>query len=543
MLWPRFSPQILPLLITISPVIGLITTAVMSRWNGSLVRPMAIANSTITLLLVAIAVWWQPHFEPTASRDVRKTQSGVEWLAMPSRAPAANHSSSTTGLRVRLTGAQDGISIWSAALLALSIWAVLSYRDPLPDDGEWLVCTGLLASQASLLAAVFSTDAVVALVFLELSVLPIALIIGAFGDNNRRQAAASWWTWQLTGGVCSLLGMTMLAVSQPWMQAELVPMRGAISFETSQLATGIQQLLNRSETAVHIWSHLAPWAAAMLVCGLLIRLPTFPFQGWYTSTLVSAPTGVSVIIAAAFPLMACVAWLRLGMPLFGMNEGLASSTLGVASLAGLIHAGLKARSENDLKHLFALLSCAMLGLAGIALSFHNADGLRSAWLMILSQGLAIPCGLLLTQSLESRCGTRDVTRLADLVATSPRLAMLLGTLLLGWTSVPVVVGFSAIYQQLAGASSAAVWLILGESLGLVLLAMTGLRVFAEVMTPTSRIRTATTVSPSVRDLSVSELMIQCSLMALLVAVNVAPMLFVRACDTSLPGSEQASRHP
>lgn len=543
MLWPRFSPQILPLLITISPMIGLVTTVVISRWNRSLVRPMAIANSTITLLLVATAVWMQPHVEPTASRDVRKGQSGVEWLAMPSRAPAAGPASSTTGIKVRLTGGQDGIALWSAVLLALSVWAVLSYRDSLPDSSEWLTCSGLLASQTLLLAAGFSTDAVVAIVLLELSVLPIALIIGTAGDNNRRHVAASWWTWQLTGGVCSLVGLTMLAVSQPWMQAELVPARGAISFDINHLASGIQQLLSRSETAVHIWSHLAPWAAAMLVCGLLIRLPTFPFQGWYASTLVSAPTGISIVVAAAFPLVACVAWLRLGMPLFGMNEGLASSTVGVASLAGLIHAGLKARSEKDLKHLFALLSCAMLSLAGIALSFHNADGVRAAWLMMLSQGLAVPCGLLLTQSLESRWGTRDVSRLSDLVATSPRLAMALGTLLLGWTSVPLLTGFSAIYQQLAGASSAGVWLILGESLGLVLLAMTGLRVFTEMMTPTTRKGSVTTASSPSHDLRISELLIQLPMIAMLVAVIVAPMLFVQACDTSIPGLQQVSRQP
>jgi NADH:ubiquinone oxidoreductase subunit 4 (subunit M) len=231
------------------------------------------------------------------------------------------------------------------------------------------------------------------------------------------------------------------------------------------------------------------------------------------------------------------------MPLFGMNDGLASGTLGIASLAGLIHIGLKARSEKDLKHLFALLSSAMISLSGIALSFHNSDGIRAAWLMMLSQGLAIPCGLLLTQSLESRWGTRDVTRLGDLVATSPRLAMMLGTLLLGWTSVPLLAGFSAMHQQLAGASSAGIWLILGESLGVVLLATTGLRVFAEVMTPTSRNKSATTPAQPFRDLSTSEVAIQLPMIALLVAVNVAPMLFVQACDRLIPESQQISRHP
>ncbi len=57
-----------------------------------------------------------------------------------------------------------------------------------------------------------------------------------------------------------------------------------------------------------------------------------------------------------------------------------NSALAVAALVGLLYASVAAQSQTDLKQLLVLISCAMICIAGIGLSFRNIDGVRAAWL-------------------------------------------------------------------------------------------------------------------------------------------------------------------
>ena len=540
--WPQLSANLLPLLITVSPLIGMATTSAMSRWNKTLVRPMAVSNSTFTLFLVAMAIWLQPATDSEDHRQVSKSPPGIEWLA---DTVANEQGFAQSGIRVRVGWWLNGLSTWSAAIVALTVWAVLCCPNELAGESFAANCGTLLSCQALLFASTFSADCLAAIVFLEMSVVPIYLIIGRHGDSNRRQVAGRWWMWQLSGCTCSLLGATLLVVSQPWMQAEFVTVRQGLVFDTPLLTQAIQQMLNRSESALHIWNNVRPWASALMLSGLLIRLPTFPVQGWYQSTLMSAPTGIAAVIAAAFPLAAFGGWLRLGMPLFGFHSGTMNSALAVAALVGLLYASIAAQSQTDLKQLLVLISCAMICVAGIGLSFRNIDGVRAAWLMMLSHGLSIPCGLLLVQSMEARLGTRELTRLSSLVSTSPRLAILLELLLLGWTGVPVLAGFTAIYQQLAGASSIGLWLKIGETIGLVALAAAGQRAFTHLWnwSPGSSLESSKPVPPSPLDTSSRELVALAPFIVLLILVNAAPMYFLPAVDATIPSRHRSSHQP
>lgn len=538
--WPQLSANMLPLLIIVSPLIGVVTTIAISRWNTALVRPMAVSNSTFTLFLVAMAIWLQPAADSDGLREVSKNQPGFEWLAetvVKEQGPAPS------GFRVRMSWWLNGFSTWTVAIVALTVWAVLCCSQELPGESFAASCGKLLSCQALLFASTYSSDCIAAIVFLEMSVVPIYLIIGRHGDSNRRQVAGGWWMWQLSGCTCSLLGATLLVVSQPWMQAEFVTVRQGLVFDTHLLTQAIQQMLNRSESALHIWNNVRPWASVLMLSGLLIRLPTFPVQGWYQSTLMSAPTGIAALISAAYPLAAFGGWVRLGMPLFGFHSGTMNSALAVAALVGLLYASIAAQSQTDLKHLLVLISCAMICIAGIGLSFRNVDGVRAAWLMMLSHGLSIPCGLLLVQSMEARLGTRELTRLSSLVSTSPRLAILFELLLLGWTGVPLLAGFTAIYQQLAGASSIGLWLIMGESVGLIALAAAGLRAFSHVWSwsPASSLESSKPVPASPLDSSSREIVALVPFIVLLVLVNAAPMYFLPAVDATIPSRHRSTQ--
>lgn len=535
MRWPRLSAEILALLITLSPLIGVVTTLFVKRWNTSLIRPMALSNSAITLLLACTAVWVHTDLAVSGRSQHQQAEPGIGWLA-ESRPDQPANIAPSPGIQVRLSLSGDGLSAWSALLLSLIVWATLCSSTQLEGPVLSSQCIGLMTGQALLLASCFATDAIAAIVFLEAALLPIYLLITTSSEDGRRPIAGAWWIGQVIGSSSTLAGVTMLAVAQPWMQADLVPSRGTALFETSLLADSLRQLLSRSETAWHLWSHLAPWAAALMLLGLLIRLPVFPFLGWYQSALMAAPPGISGVISIAFPLAALCGWLRLGLPLFAVNSSVVTGILSVVSLVGILQCAWELQSQVDLKRILAMYSCAMLCLAGVGLSLQNQDGVMGAWLLVLSQGLVVAGGMLLVQILEGRFGTRDLTRLSDLAKKVPRLQALLGLLLLGLAAIPIVSGYSAVTLQLSASTGASWWLIAGVSVAIVAVATAAIRAFAVVITPTASqgsMPNVTSIDDARTDISRSELFAIAPILALILMLNIAPTIAIASCETTI----------
>jgi NADH-quinone oxidoreductase subunit M len=536
MRWPRLTAEVLPLLTIISPLIGLTTTLVMSRWNQLLVRPMALSNSAMTLLFAAATLWFHslPESAPLEQGRIHE-RPGIAWLAERGVAPADTKLAMITGMHVRLEFQSDGFSAWTSLLLSLVVWSILclpgGFKGASFSSGSAL----LMISQALLLASCFSTDALTALVLMEISILPVAALVAQFGDDGRRSAAGSCWMWQMTGCSLSLLGITLLGVSQPWMQSDLVPTRGAALFEMAQLTTSVRQLLARSETAWQLWSFLAPWSASLLLLGFLIRLPTFPFMGWYQSILISAPAEISALIAAIFPLTAFSGWVRLGMPLFS-DDRIVASILGAASLLGLLQAVFSLQSETDMKRFLANFSSAMLCLAGLGLCFQSQDAVRGAWFLILNQGLTVACGMLIVQMLDSRRLPRDLAQWSNARSSSTSMKRVVVILLATGLGVPALGGLAGMILQLSAASGIAMGMIAGLSIALLAMSTAVLKLVALVL---SSSKTPTATSP-VRsgeshrmDLGVVELAAFLPLLLVLIALNLAPTLMTRTCDSAI----------
>lgn len=530
----RLTVEVLPLLTTISPLIGAATVIVMSRWNASVVRSMVLSNSTITLVLATAAIIWLPRHE-TASPGQQLPR--INWLSESGPSSTDSTGPQLRGVRVQVAWNLDGWSTWSAFALSLTVWAALCCSSRQHEPQFMANCLGMMVGQALLLAAFFSANVIAATVFLQMAAIPIYLLMGVAGDEERRQAASAWWIWQLIGGGCSLLGGTLLAVSLPWMQTDLVAARSPVVFDTSLLADNLRQLLSRSETAWHLWNHLASWAAALLLLGLLIRLPVFPFQGWYLSSLTAAPPAVAAMIAVAFPMAAVGDWLRLGMPLFGMNGGAVPAILGLLSLAAALQAAVAIRTQWHLKQRIAMLACAMLGLLGLGLSFHSRDGLSAVCLLTLCAGLATSGGMLLTEVVESRYGTRDLRNLTQITRRYPRLAGTLSMCLLGGAGIPIAFGFTALVLQFWVVAGTSPWMLIGQSVVIGVMAASGIEAFAVMMTSPTAIDSAeppTKEPVNSSDLHLSELLGLAVIFGVLLMVNALPKTVTRDCESAFP---------
>lgn len=437
------------------------------------------------------------------------------------------------GLNVRVSFYNDGLFAWPALLLSVTVWGVicsLERREGLSYPSQ---CAYLMAIQSLLLGSFFATDAIVAFVLLETALLPIYLLLGMCGEDARRPASSAWWFWQAAGCSSSLVGISLLAVSQPWMVSSFAS-RAGLNFDARVIIDGVRQSLAQSETAWHLWGQLAPWAAGCLLLGLLIRLPIYPFQGPYHSSMEAAPCGIAAIIAVAFPLAAANTWLRFGLPLFGFKNAGLATLLSALSLAGALQGSFSLRSQTDLKRILARLSGIMLCIAGIGLGTQTRDGVRGAWLLVISQATAVAAGMFLVQILEHRFGTRDLKLLSRQIKQAPRLTAMLSLLLFSWMGLPVILAFSAIYLQFS-AMSGSLWLIGGESFALALLGWATLNSLSQVMaadspSPAAVIQEAPLSLRRHSDIVLSEVCALAPLVAIGILLAVAPTIVFSRCE-------------
>lgn len=536
--WHHFSHDVLPLLSVVSPLIGLITTLVVSRSNVALTRPIALSNAAMTMLIAGAVVWLSDSPERVGIHSARSgvPAPGTTWLGMRTDQSEAQSSPVAKGLNVRVCFSSDGLSAWPALLVSITVWSAICGLGRHNGFSHTSQCACLMAIQSLLLGSFFATDAIVSIVFIETTLVPIYLMLGTCGTDIRRPASSGWWLWQMAGCSSSLVGTTLLAVSQPWMGSDFAS-RAGLNFDTRVIVDGVRQSLAQSETAWHLWGQLAPWAAGCLLLGLLIRLPIYPFQGSYHSSMEAAPSGISAIIAVAFPLAAANSWLRFGLPLFGLKNAGLATLLSMFSLVGALQGSFSLQSQTDLKRIFARLSGIMLCIAGIGLGTQTRDGVRGAWLLVISQATTVAAGMFVVQMLEGRFGTRDLRLLSRQINNAPRLATLLALLLFCWTGVPVILAFTAVYLQLS-AISGNLWLIGGESVALVLLGWATLSFLAQVMAANSASATLVIREPNQSprrqlDIVRSEACALGPLVVIGILLAVAPTVVCSRCEPTL----------
>jgi NADH-quinone oxidoreductase subunit M len=526
MQWLHSIASLLPLLAALSPLIGAITVLMMAR-RSELLRPMALANSIVTVLLIGTALWqFDPHRHDSRGRAAaRQMESDVSL-----------HRDASPGIDDRLSVGFDGLAGWPALLVAFSVWSAMC--PPGQTDGRSFSIQAfwLFVCESCLIGSFMAGDAIVSLLLLEAALFPICFVMGSYGTEAQRGAATKLWAYQLVGCGLSLLGTTMLAVSRPWMQSDLSVRHHSLSFDATTLGDSLQLLLPRSETAVLVWSHLAPWCVPLILLGMAVRLPLFPFHGWYRSAVLNAPAGVAAVIVVALPTAALNGWLKTGMPVFATHSSPLTLMAGVLAMAGTLHAGIMVQRFRSLKELVATAAAGMFCLSSLNLGMPTRSGVFGAWLTVISQGAAVAAACLAIGDAETTSGERDLKPGEERSFRRPRRAALLAVLLLCWMGVPFLGGLTGSILVLSSSLS---WGILAASIAIgatLLTAIAVLRAIVGILAQGGARPKPDVLSPGPideSDLSWNELMQVVPFLAFLVVVTLAPSLIMRSCEPTL----------
>ncbi len=362
------------------------------------VRPLAAVTAAVTLgLAVAVVV----------------SGDGVDRTWLPE-------------LGVRWSFGVDGISV-PLVLLTAVIGVVVTAHAwvEVPTGGTPATFLGcLLVVEAGALATFTARDAVLFFVAFEVVLVPMWVLVGRYGDPHDRRArtdaAQRFVLYTAVGSTTMLVGILLLVASAG--TADLRELAGGAG---STLGSGTQLAV-----------------AVLLVVGLAVKVPVFPFHTWLPPAHTTAPTAGSVLLAAVLLKMGTYGLVRLPVSTVPDGFGRVAPVLAVAGAVGIVWGGLVCLVERDLKRLIAYSSVAHMGFVVLALASGSDTGLQAALYANVAHGVVSALLFVIVGGLKTRWGGVDLSvRRPALRETSPRLGFVLVLGLAASLGLPGLAGF------------------------------------------------------------------------------------------------------
>jgi len=449
------EPAGILLLTLIIPVFGIGFIWAVAPRGRRWVRQSALISSTITLLA---ALWLAFHFpggaEPYALIN-------VPWLT-----PAS-------GLEVNVHLGLDGLSVWLFALSALLVFtSVLVSWEAIRERAATFY--GLLLLLAFGMLGVFAArDVILFYIFFEFTLVPLFFIIGIWGSEERRYAAAKFFVYTLAGSLLTFLGLLALYFQSDVRQlsADQLVQTGVVRRieAAGDFGDAAESILNTREP-VHTFNipaltlalqkqpppvNLQIWIFTALFIGFAIKVPLFPLHTWLPLAHVQAPTAGSVLLAGVLLKIGTYGFARFSMPMLPEAAVACMPYLLWLSVVGIIYGALVALAQADMKRLIAYSSVSHLGYCMLGLFALNRLGMQGGTLQMINHGLSTGGLFACVGLIYERYHTREIKDLGGMARAMPRLAFFMAVFMLASIGLPGLNGFAGEFLVLLGMFGAA----------------------------------------------------------------------------------------
>lgn len=324
----------------------------------------------------------------------------------------------------------DGMSalmLPTTALLGLAA-QVASWTSVTSHTRAW--CALLLGLEAALFGLFTALDLVLLFVFWELALPSVYFLVSLWGVGaERRFAALKYTLFMLTGGLCLLFGIILVALAHQGVT-------GALAFDLPTLL----------EAPIPVAQQRAIFI--LMFIGFGVKLPLWPMHSWLpTLTMEGPPAGLALVVGLKVGLYGL---LRVALPLLPEAAVGLSGWMTGLGLVGFAVAAIIALSQTNTRRLVAWLTMSHAGLLAVAAGSGGALALQGAMVQLANLGL-VAGGLMLAMGfLYQRRATTDLGALGGVASTAPRLATLVLGLGLASVGLPGTGGFVAEWLILRG---------------------------------------------------------------------------------------------
>jgi NADH-quinone oxidoreductase subunit M len=238
------------------------------------------------------------------------------------------------------------------------------------------------------------------------------------------------------------------------------------------------------------WHLFTPEHTAMVIflgafLGFAVKVPLIPFHTWLPSAYSEAPTGTTILLTGAMSKMGLYGFLRILLPLFGVQMQQVLTPLLWLAVATVILSAYAALAQTDLKRIFAYssinhLGYCMLGIFAVvkftggdtALTAQKFAAMNGVFLQMFNHGLTAATMFWFVAMLEKRTGgLRGLNDFGGLRKVVPVFTGLMGIVLFSSLGLPGLNGFIGEFLIFKGALPLVTWATALSAIGLLITAI------------------------------------------------------------------------
>jgi len=246
----------------------------------------------------------------------------------------------------------DGLSLWFVPLTAfitiivvISAWEVIQERVA-QYMGAFLILSGLM------IGVFTAMDGLLFYFFFEATLIPMYIIIGIWGGENRVYASFKFFLYTFFGSLLTLVAIVYLYNA------------AGGSFD---ILKWHELPLTLKEQTLIFFAFLAAFA---------VKVPMFPVHTWLPDVHVEAPTGGSAVLAAIMLKLGAYGFLRFSLPITPDASKEYAGLIIVLSLIAVVYIGLVALVQKDMKKLVAYSSIAHMGFVTLGFFIFEPIGME-----------------------------------------------------------------------------------------------------------------------------------------------------------------------
>jgi NADH-quinone oxidoreductase subunit M len=328
----------------------------------------------------------------------------------------------------------DGLSLWFLPLTAFTTvivviagWEVIE-KKVAQYMGAFLILSGLM------IGVFCAQDGLLFYVFFEATLIPMYIIIGIWGGENRVYASFKFFLYTLAGSLLTLIAVLYLY---------------SVSGNTFDLQAWQHQVLSLGAQKLLFLAFLTAFA---------VKVPMWPVHTWLPDAHVEAPTGGSVVLAAIMLKLGGYGFLRFSLPITPDASHYYAGFIIAISLIAVIYIGFVALVQTDMKKLVAYSSIAHMGFVTLGFFLFNDMSAQGAIAQMISHGFVSGAMFLCIGVLYDRMHSRKIADYGGVVNTMPRFATFFVLFSLANCGLPATSGFVGEFMVILGAVQANFWI-------------------------------------------------------------------------------------
>ncbi|MEA2058399.1 MAG: NADH-quinone oxidoreductase subunit M, partial [Actinomycetota bacterium] len=393
----------------------------------------------------------------------------------------------------------DGISLWMVVLTTILFPLALAASKSISDRPKQFM-VAMLILETGLLGVFLALDLLLFFAFFEIVLIPMYMLIGIWGSENRAYATIKFVIYTAAGSIFLLAGIIALAVL------------------TGDQIGAVTSFDFRAMLDTHLSDTAQLWLFLAFGIAFAIKVPIVPFHTWLPDAHTEAPTAASVILAGVLLKMGAYGFLRFNLTLFPEASVDLAQVLAVLGVIGIVYGAVVAIVQPDVKRLVAYSSVSHMGFVILGIFALTVQGLEGAVFVMISHGLITGALFLLIGMIYERRHTRLIADYGGLAKVMPIYAGFFLFMAFASIGLPALSGFIGEFTVLIG--SYLTWPVLAiiAASGVILAAIYMLWAYERMFTgPVTNPR-----NEGLRDLGFREVAIIAPLIVIVIAIGIYP---------------------